>query len=291
MLTGLSTLTTPLSTSHATGNEVGDAVHGGRADRQLLPLVRSPELRRRAARCRRRGRSGRCSSPSVTSIVLRRAVALERRRRRRRRARASAPPSPSSSAPVDVDAADAEDDVALLRCRRRRPGCRPPTVVDLGAGQLDELAAWRVHGEQQHDRDQHVHQRAGGDHEQPARERLLPVRAGLVGRRHLVDVVHADDAHEGAERQQPARRTRSRRGGSSTGAARSRGRTASPSCRSAGPSRSGRSRAGRPRRGSRRRTRTSTCWRTPAARAGRGWRRRRACRRASPAGPRRRAPR
>ena len=37
----------------------------------------------------------------------------------------------------------------------------------------------------------------------PARERLLAVRAGLVLRRHLVEVVHADDAHERAERQGP----------------------------------------------------------------------------------------
>ena len=58
----------------------------------------------------------------------------------------------------------------------------------------------RVDAEQQADRDEHVHQRSGGDDQHPARIGLIPVRPGLVSRIDLVEVVHADDPHERADR-------------------------------------------------------------------------------------------
>ncbi len=66
-----------------------------------------------------------------------------------------------------------------------------------------DLSLRRVHAEQQHDRDEDVHDRAGADDQQTAREGGLAVRPCLVGRLDVVHPVHADDAHERAERNRP----------------------------------------------------------------------------------------
>ncbi len=102
---------------------------------------------------------------------------------------------------LDLDPADRQDDVARLDARGLGAAVLGD-AADLGTGTIDQLARRGEDAEQQHDGEQQVHQRSGGDHEHPPGIRLLPVGPRLVGRRHLVEVVHADDPHERSERQQ-----------------------------------------------------------------------------------------
>ncbi len=98
---------------------------------------------------------------------------------------------------VDGDDAVAGLDAGLLRGRAVDRGL-DPEVVRLG----EEVAAGRTEdGEHQEDGDdglEEVHRRAGGGDGEPLGVALLAVGAGLVLGRHLVEVVHADDAHVGA---------------------------------------------------------------------------------------------
>ena len=70
---------------------------------------------------------------------------------------------------------------------------RAPSLNDLFSGD-------RIHAEQQHDGDQHVHDRASRDHQEAARKAFLSVRAGFVAWLDLVHTVHADDPDEGPQR-------------------------------------------------------------------------------------------
>ena len=99
------------------------------------------------------------------------------------------------------DASDRQDDVT----RADAGGLGAAVggdVANLRAGPIDELAARGEDAEEQHDREQQVHQRPGRDDQHSPGIRLLPVRPRFVGRWHVVEVVHPDDPHEGAERQQ-----------------------------------------------------------------------------------------
>ncbi|CAB4814742.1 unannotated protein [freshwater metagenome] len=60
-----------------------------------------------------------------------------------------------------------------------------------------------VDGHDDRERDDQVHDRTGGDHPHPPGVGALTVRLPLVLGGHLVDVGHADDLHEAAERDCP----------------------------------------------------------------------------------------
>ena len=102
---------------------------------------------------------------------------------------------------VDGDPVDRQDHVAGQHAGGGRRGV-VRHHADLGAGCVDEHPADGEHAEEQHGGDGDVHHRSGADDEQPLRVALLPIGARLVGGIDLVEVVHPDDAHEGAERQQ-----------------------------------------------------------------------------------------
>ena len=203
MLTGLSTLTTPPTLCHARRAEVGDAVPRGRSrPRPGSTRPRSPRADAEVRRCRTSGpvRVGAerrpstvCSAPSRSTTTVDHVA--------RRVARGSASPS-SLGASDGVAPSIDDDDVAGLqpgrRPRDRRSRSRPTPTRPLATRSPFD----RVDAEQQRDRDEHVHDRPGGDHQQPARVALAAVRARP--RRSacdLVEVVHPDDPHERAERQ------------------------------------------------------------------------------------------
>ena len=98
-----------------------------------------------------------------------------------------------------LDPVDAEHDVVGLDAGRgRRPALGDRRELD--AVTLLRAPGERVDAEQERDGDQEVHHRAGADDQHPPAVGLLAVGAGLVGGFHLVDVAHADDPDERAER-------------------------------------------------------------------------------------------